>query len=297
MFDYSGRKILLGVVAGTLLSTTMTSAMATNKDSHYLLMKNQEAKPVMTKRANECVLIPQTPNTPAKLFEQCGDSLDRDGDGIRDNEDKCPDNTPEEISKGVYQSGDQKGCPLDSDNDGVPDYRDDCPNNTPEEISKGVDERGCPLDTDQDGVADYKDECPNTPFGMAVDEKGCQIIEKEEKFVLTGDVNFAYNKANLTPQARMTLDNFVRKISNPTFVKLEIVGHTDSRGSDDYNQGLSERRAMSVAEYLMDNGAIAGENITQWGEGERNPIASNNTKVGRAKNRRVEIKIITYKRK
>ncbi len=287
-------KILLGVVAGTLLST---SAMATNDDSHYLLLKNQDDRAVMTKRENECVLTPQTPNTETKLFEQCGDSIDRDGDGIRDNEDKCPDNTPEEISKGVYQSGDQKGCPLDSDNDGVPDYRDDCPNNTPEEISKGVDERGCPLDTDQDGVADYKDECPNTPFGMAVDEKGCQIVEKEEKFVLTGDVNFAYNKANLTPQARMTLDNFVRKISNPAFVKLEIVGHTDSRGSDDYNQGLSERRAMSVAEYLMDNGRIAGENITQWGEGERNPIASNDTKVGRAKNRRVEIKIITYKRK
>ena len=94
----------------------------------------------------------------------------------------------------------------------------------------------------------------NAALNLSRNDFEVVLVEKEDKLVLTGDVNFAYNKSDLTPQATMTLDNFIRQISNPAFVKLEIVGHTDSRGSDDYNQGLSERRAMSVAEYFRDKG-------------------------------------------
>jgi len=68
-----------------------------------------------------------------------------DSDGIPEDEDICPYNTQEEIAKGVYQTGPQKGCPIDNDNDKVPDYRDGCPQNTPLEISNGVDSQGCPL--------------------------------------------------------------------------------------------------------------------------------------------------------
>lgn len=130
---------------------------------------------------------------------------DNDNDGILNKDDKCPKNTPEEISKGVYESGEKCGCPKDTDNDGVEDYKDQCPNtpsgvsvdslgcpidsdkdgvadyldscanNTAEEIARGVDENGCPMDSDGDGVPDYLDECPNTPAEAKgfVDEKGC----------------------------------------------------------------------------------------------------------------------------
>jgi len=120
---------------------------------------------------------------------------DWDNDGVKNKDDECPKNTPEEISKGV----DAKGCPVDTDGDGVPDYRDDCPN-TPKGCE--VDLRGCPLDKDKDGVIDcmddcpdvpglkelkgcpdsdgdgipdHKDECPDTPKGCKVDAKGCPI--------------------------------------------------------------------------------------------------------------------------
>jgi len=296
MFDCSGRKILIGVVTGTLLSTAAFSVLATNdKISHRLL--DSQGKPVLTTRLNECVQTPRTPNTPNQLFVICGDVIDRDEDGIMDDEDVCPDNTPEEISKGVDQSGSNKGCPIDTDNDGVPNYRDDCPENTPLEISKGVDSRGCPLDTDQDGVPDYKDLCPNTPYGAAVDEHGCAIIdEKTIDMVLAGDVTFAFDKAILTSQAETTLKELVNRIGVDFIETIQVVGYTDSVGSEKYNMKLSEERANSVANYLIILG-IQASNISSWGEGESNPIADNSTKMGRATNRRVEVKITQIKKK
>ena len=98
----------------------------------------------------------------AHQVETCND-IDRDEDSIPNDLDACPDNTPEEISKGIILTGLLRGCPIDSDGDGVPDYRDDCPNNTKEEISKGVNEQGCPIDTDADNSPDYIDQCPNNP--------------------------------------------------------------------------------------------------------------------------------------
>ena len=101
----------------------------------------------------------------AKMFMPRKFTLDKDGDGVPDYKDECPD-TP----KGV--AVDDKGCPLDTDGDGVPDYKDECPN-TPQGVA--VDEKGCPPDSDRDGVPDYRDECPDTPNGVKVDEKGCPL--------------------------------------------------------------------------------------------------------------------------
>lgn len=290
---YFGHKVLIGIVTGTLLLTAVTTA-ATDKITHHFI--DSEGNPVITNRPGECVETPNTSNQPVRLFERCNDIGDRDKDGIYDDDDVCPDNTPEEIVKGVYQGGPQKGCSLDSDSDGVPNYRDDCPQNTSLEISKGVDARGCPLDSDQDGVPDYKDLCPNTPFGVAVDENGCEIIEGSLELVLAGDVTFAYDKTVLTAQAQTTLDELVQR-TPIYFVKIiEVVGHTDGVGSQEYNQTLSEERAKSVANYLINKG-VPHSKIHHWGEGKSKPIASNQTKVGRAQNRRVEIKIILYKKK
>jgi OOP family OmpA-OmpF porin len=296
MFDSNGHKILIGVVAGALLSTTVTTGMAaTDKTTHHLI--DSQGRPVTTNRPDECVQTPLTPNLSSRLFKLCGDVLDRDGDGIDDDEDQCPDNTPEEIEKGVYQSGQNKGCPIDSDNDGIPDYRDDCPNNSREEISKNVDNRGCPLDLDQDGVPDYQDLCIGTQYGVKVDQHGCaMVIKTPEVIVLAGDVTFAYNKAELTPQAMTTLDELVNQIEVNFVKNIEIVGHTDSMGSEEYNQKLSEKRADSVASYLEVKG-IPYDKIQKWGDGESNPISPNDTKIGRAKNRRVELTITRFEKK
>ena len=294
MFDHFECKLLVGVMTSTLLSSTVTSVLASSStDTFYLL--DSQGNPVLT-QDGQCVQTHQTPNLPTQLFKRCGDQGDRDGDSIGDDQDVCPDNTPAEISQGVYQDGLQRGCPLDSDKDGIPDYRDKCPHNTPEEISRGVDSQGCPLDTDQDGILDYKDLCLGTPAGVAVDEHGCALYEKPVDIVLAGDVTFAFNKSALTPQAQTTLDELADRIEVDFLKGVEVVGHTDSVGSEQYNQVLSEKRAFIVASYLINKG-LPADKVIQRGEGEQQPIATNETTVGRAKNRRVEIKIIHFKKK
>ncbi len=114
-------------------------------------------------------------NAQTRLVAQseCG-YVDRDKDDIFNDVDVCPDNTEEEMAKGVYQEGDFIGCPIDSDKDGYQDYRDACPNTLPNEFEKGIDSRGCPKDTDNDGVPDYKDLClANLRESALVDEQGC----------------------------------------------------------------------------------------------------------------------------
>lgn len=296
MSDYYTRKILLGmvVVTGTLLSTSVTSVGAIDQTHHLL---DSQGNPVGTSRPEECVETPKTPNTPSKKFKRCGDVIDRDGDGIDDDEDVCPDNSPEEIVNGVFQRGPQKGCPADSDNDSVPDYRDDCPQNTPLEVSRGVDSRGCPLDSDQDGVHDYRDLCPDTPFGKPVDGQGCAYKDKVvippaiKTDVLPADILFRFDSADLTYEGQSVLDGYLNNADGAGIIKqVQIVGHTDSVGTEEYNQELSENRAASVANYLIEQG-VSSDQITQWGEGELNPAASNDTSEGRAQNRRVVITI------
>jgi len=293
MSDYSGYKILSA--AGLLLAATVTANSAA---SSYLL--DSKGNPIMSAALSKCIKTKISNN---QLFEICGDIFDTDTDGIPDKEDKCPNNTPEEIAKGVSQSGHKKGCPKDSDKDGVPDYRDDCPNNTPLEISAGVDLRGCPLDSDQDQVLDYKDECHNTPLGATIDEKGCKItVQKKsinvikmrsEVITLSGDITFAFAKFNLTIQAQTMLATLVKQLQLNLISTLEIVGHTDSVGRKSSNKKLSKRRAKVVANYLIELG-IPPEKISFRGDGESKPIAKNRTKIGRAQNRRVEINIIRF---
>lgn len=302
MLENSSRKILIGLITGTLLSAASLSAMAASEDkpTHYLI--DSEGKAVLTTRDKECVTTPATPNDPRKPFDNCGDAAqegDRDGDGVPDTIDNCPDNTPLEISKGVYgdknhpgEFGTKTGCPIDTDGDGVPDYRDKCPNNTPLEISKGVDSDGCPLDSDGDGVPDYRDLCPGTPRGATVDENGCEFVTKGCDFILSSDVTFGFDKSDLTPQGRDTLAALATRImkSLPSIESIVVIGHTDSIGTDAYNQTLSEKRANSVAQFLVSSGIPAAK-VFMEGRGEGEPVADNATKEGRAKNRRVQIHI------
>lgn len=153
-------------------------------------------------------------------------------------------------------------------------------------------------DEDEDGVFDRRDRCPDTPANTPVSHTGCplpqypvaeKVVEPE---IITlndqGSVMFAYNSAELTTGAHSQLQTLVDKLNAPSVVSIKVIGHTDSQGSDVYNQTLSEQRANSVAEYLINQG-VAPSKLTSQGRGESEPIADNETEAGRAQNRRVEL--------
>jgi OOP family OmpA-OmpF porin len=171
----------------------------------------------------------------------------------------------------------------DSDGDGVPDSRDRCPG-TPK--GTAVDTNGCALDSDGDGVLNGKDKCPGTRAGAVVDLDGCEV---EEVIALPG-VNFAFDSAELTKGSIGILDQAVAILRKHESVHFEVGGHTDSKGKDSYNQGLSERRAQTVMAYLVAQG-IKAARMTSVGYGESKPVASNDTEAGRAANRRTELVI------
>lgn len=173
---------------------------------------------------------------------------------------------------------------MDSDGDGVPDDIDKCPN-TPKGVA--VDANGCPKDSDGDGVPDYRDNCPGTPAGAKVDSLGCEIMASMSISV-TAD-HFAFDSADLKPAMEAELDDVAAKVAaSKGNEMLEIVGHTDSTGPEDYNQGLSERRAQAAADYLAGKG-VAPSMMVVKGMGESSPVGDNGTRDGRAMNRRVDI--------
>src|SRR5699024_1469279 len=109
-----------------------------------------------------------------------------------------------------------------------------------------------PVDSDGDGVIDANDQCPGTPPGVEVNTVGCPVV-KEAPVVLRG-VTFEFDSAKLTAQAETRLNNVVAALNASPDVKFRIEGHTDAVGTDAYNQDLSERRAQSVKDYLVDSG-------------------------------------------
>ncbi len=167
---------------------------------------------------------------------------------------------------------------MDSDGDGVPDHLDQCPG-TPKGVR--VDSKGCPIeprDSDGDGVIDDKDECPGTPKGARVDERGCWVVE---------NVFFDTDKSKIKPQGFKVLDEVVPVLEQNPDLKVEVQGHADIRGTEEYNRKLSLRRANAVRAYLVKKGVDA-ERLTVVGYGFSKPAAPNDTKEGMAKNRRVE---------
>jgi outer membrane protein OmpA-like peptidoglycan-associated protein len=116
-------------------------------------------------------------------------------------------------------------------------------------------------------------------------------LEKEEKIILRG-INFASGKAVIPPSEYPVLDQVVQVLKANENVKVEIGGHTDAVGSEGYNQGLSERRAQSVRNYLIQRG-IAASRLTARGYGEYQPVATNTTRHGRSQNRRIEFKVLS----
>jgi OOP family OmpA-OmpF porin len=138
-----------------------------------------------------------------------------------------------------------------------------------------------PMDSDGDGVMDDRDECPNTPRGATVDERGCWVYEAV--------VLFDLDSAEIRSEALPMLDEAVSILNQNLAIGVEIQGHTCSRGTDEYNMELSERRANAVRDYFVNQG-IDADRLTAEGYGESEPAYSNDTEESRAKNRRVELK-------
>jgi OOP family OmpA-OmpF porin len=142
-------------------------------------------------------------------------------------------------------------------------------------------------DLDGDGVINEHDKCPNTRPGAVVDLDGCEV----EAVIELEGVHFDFDKATLKPEAKAILDEAAALLNKHERVVVEVAGHTDSMGPDEYNQGLSERRANSVRDYLVEQGVRASR-LSAKGYGEGMPVASNDTKEGRAENRRVELVVL-----
>lgn len=245
---------------------------------------------------------------------------DRDGDGYRDPDDQCPDD-PEDFDG--FEDGD--GCPddQDTDGDGVPDSRDQCilepedadgyldvdgcPEidndldrildeadrcaNDPEDMDGHQDEDGCPdRDNDADGLEDVSDQCPNEPGPR--DENGCPRVYQDvevtrEAIRIHQKIHFEFDKAVIRSVSFPILNTVAQVLQDYPDIHVEIQGHTDSRGRDEYNMRLSQERAEAVRTYLIERG-IAANRLTARGYGESRPIESNRTSSGRAANRRVE---------
>ena len=137
-----------------------------------------------------------------------------------------------------------------------------------------------PLDSDKDGVPDNLDQCPNTPLGATVDARGC--------WTYAAKVLFDLNSAEVKSEAYPMLNDSVLILKKNPNLKVEIDGHADSTGAPEYNMTLSEKRAQAVKDFFISRG-INAERLTTKGFGITKPAASNKTKEGRAKNRRVEL--------
>jgi OOP family OmpA-OmpF porin len=219
------------------------------------------------------------PTTPGVAkYEGCP-VPDTDKDGINDDNDKCP--TVAGLAK-------YEGCPVpDTDKDGINDEEDKCPS------EPGVARyQGCPVpDRDKDGINDEEDKCPDVP-GVAA-QQGCPEITAEVAKTVeyaAKNVYFATGSTKLLAKSYAALNELVKVLNSNTSLKLKVDGHTDNVGADDFNMKLSDGRAASVKNYLISKG-ITADRLESEGFGETMPVADNKTAAGKAKNRRVEMKV------
>ncbi len=237
-----------------------------------------------------------------EAFNGCPDS---DGDGIEDAKDACPNEAgskemngcPDSDGDGVADKDDAcpstpglpalAGCP-DADGDGVADKDDKCPNEAGPAANSG-----CPWpDADGDGVLDKDDQCPQVAGTVA--NNGCPEVTEEVQKQLNDyarTILFDTGKSSIKAESTSVMVDIIQILNEYPNAKFTVEGHTDSVGSEKLNQKLSEERANSVRNFLIDKG-ISASRLTAIGYGEAKPIATNNTRAGRAQNRRVEINLI-----
>ena len=212
-------------------------------------------------------------------FNGCPDT---DNDGIADNDDKCP--TVSGLAR--YQ-----GCPIpDRDKDGVNDEEDKCP-----DVAGVARYQGCPVpDRDKDGVNDEEDKCPDLAGDPA--NAGCPVIKEEviKKIEYAAkNIFFSTGKYTLLAKSNKPLNEVVTILNENKDLKLDIDGYTDNTGKADKNLVLSQNRADAVKKYMVSKGVDASR-LVSTGHGQDNPLADNKKAAGRAKNRRVELHLKYY---
>ncbi|MEZ4315953.1 MAG: OmpA family protein [Myxococcota bacterium] len=248
-------------------------------------------------------MLDRCPNDPED-FDQFQDpdgcpDPDNDQDRIPDVNDRCP-MQPEDYD-GV-EDGD--GCPdadaivIDTDRDGLMDDVDQCPLQ-PEDIDGFQDADGCPdEDNDQDTILDIVDVCPMDPenFNGVKDDDGCpdaqRVVVTRDRIVILEKVLFITAKAEIVPDSYPLLEEVTQTLlSNPQILLVRIEGHTDSRGGDNYNLDLSNRRANAIRDFLIEHGVEPGR-LQAEGFGEVSPLVPNDSPENMEKNRRVEFHIL-----
>lgn len=222
--------------------------------------------------------------------------LDNDEDTVPDSTDQCAN---EKEDKDGYL--DYDGCPEeDNDGDGLNDLNDLCPNHA--EDKDGIaDDDGCPDDNDNDGIADENDQCPNKAetYNGIDDQDGCPerrrgrslVNVTDEKIEIQETIYFRAGSARILRRSNNVLNQVASLLTSYKHItELEIQGHTDSTGNKRRNQRISEQRAESVKQYLIDQG-VEAERLVAKGYGSTQPITSNRSRAGRNQNRRVEFVI------
>ncbi|MCA9533485.1 MAG: OmpA family protein [Myxococcales bacterium] len=223
-----------------------------------------------------------------------GNNSDRDGDGIPDDVDECPDQAED---RDGFQ--DEDGCPdLDNDEDGILDTDDMC-RDVPEDIDAFEDEDGCPdTDNDHDRILDVDDECPDEPetYNGTSDEDGCpdegSVIFDDNSLIILDKIYFETNSAQIMSRSNAILDAVAATLrGNPQIRLIEVQGHADERGNDQHNLRLTQDRAASVVEALVQRG-VPRDRLRSAGYGELCPVNPAHNRDAYEENRRVEFKVI-----
>ncbi len=221
--------------------------------------------------------------------------LDNDLDGVPDARDACP-NRPEDLDG----FEDENGCPdPDNDQDGLLDANDHCPS-AAEDMDGFEDTDGCPdPDNDQDGVLDGADRCPTEPETVNgyKDDDGCpdrkiEVKITQQRLEVLAPVFFDFDKDTIKAESLDVLDAVADALKTHPDIKIQVAGHTDTRGSDAYNDALSQARTEAVVRYLVQTGGVAADRLVPKGYGKRQPLVDPTTDGADAKNRRVEFVII-----
>ena len=242
----------------------------------------------------EIGLFDGTPAAPREVIEVAEPVSDRDGDGIPDADDACPDQ-PEDFD--TFE--DEDGCPdTDNDGDGILDADDSCPLQ-PEDIDQFEDEDGCPEeDNDRDGFLDARDQCPNEAevVNGVEDEDGCPdeglIAMVDDRIVLEERVLFDFERARVKSRARPVIEAIVELVrQHPEWTKMRVEGHADVRGDAAFNQSLSERRARNTMRALVQAGLDEGR-VDFMGYGATHPRDMRRNEAAHQRNRRVEFVLL-----
>lgn len=221
-------------------------------------------------------------------------AVDYDGDGVYDRVDRCND-TPKGCLVDIW------GCSLDADGDGVCDGLDQCPDTPKGQL---VDEHGC-SEMQRNAIGQAKrapvhtetEMRPTTPPPAPTPAPSRPVSETERQLIEGGrvrleNVYFETNSAKLLPESETTLNEAGDALEKFVDLRIEVQGHTDTRGAAAYNLRLSQSRAESVRQYLLDHFHLRPENLVAKGYGETQPETKERNDEERLRNRRVELKVL-----